>query len=150
MAAAALAFEEQAKIEHACTRLCLDYSFFADSNQLDAWAGLFAEDAELHLMGQQHKGRAAIRASVNTPGRDAMTSYHALSNIRIDVTSGTEAKGVVGIMLYVAPKVNGVGSAPALSPVAIGAYHDTYKKTAEGWRFAHRAFAPAMVRVAPA
>ena len=146
MAAAALSFAERAEIEHACTRLCLDYSHFADSSQLDAWAALFAEDAEMTLMGQHHKGRPAIRASVNDENRDKLASFHSLSNIRIDVVSGTEANGTIGIMLYVAPKVNGIGSASALTPVAIGAYHDTYRKTADGWRFASRAFQPSMMR----
>ena len=146
MAAAALSFAERAEIEHACTRLCLDYSLFADSSQMDAWAALFAEDAEMFLMGQHHKGRAAIRASVNSDNRDKIATFHSLSNIRIDVVSGTEARGTVGIVLYVAPKVNGIGSAASLGPAAVGAYQDVYRNTAEGWRFARREFLPSMMR----
>jgi len=146
MAAAALSFADRAEIEHACTGLCLDYSYFADSSQMDAWAALFAEDAEMVLMGQTHKGRAAIRASVNTDNRDKVATFHSLSNIRIGVLSDTEAHGTVGIVLYMAPKVNGMGSAASLAPAAIGAYHDVYRKTAEGWRFARREFIPSMMR----
>ena len=146
MAAAALSFADRAEIEHACTGLCLDYSYLADSSQLDAWAALFAEDAELILLGQTHKGRAAIRASVNSENRDKLATFHSLSNIRMAVLSDVEAHGTVGIVLYVAPKVNGVGSATSLGPAAIGAYHDIYRKTAEGWRFARREFLPSMMR----
>lgn len=146
MAAAALSFAERAEIEHACTGLCLDYSYFADSAQLDAWAALFAEDAEMTLMGQTHKGRSAIRGSVNSDNQDKVATFHSLSNIRMGVMSATEAHGTVGIVLYAAPKVNGVGSAASLAPAAIGTYHDVYRKTAEGWRFARREFVPSMMR----
>ncbi len=140
-----VAFEDILRIEHDCTRLSLDYSFFADSHQMDAWAALFAEDAEMHLLGQQHKGRAAIRASVNANNPD-MASIHKLHNIRIDVVSPTEAHGTVGVSLFVAPKKDGVGQAKDLAPVIMGNYQDTYRKTAEGWRFASRAFAPVIMK----
>ena len=62
---------ERLAIEHACARLVVDYSYYADTQQLDAWSQLFAEDAEMTLFGQTHKGRAAILASLNggTVGR---------------------------------------------------------------------------------
>jgi hypothetical protein len=140
-----LSFEDTLKIEHACTRLALDYSHYADSRQMDAWAGLFAEDAEMLLMGQHHKGRAAIRASVNGNPPDT-ASVHKLHNIRIDVVSPTEATGTVGVSLFVAPRKDGVGQAKDIAPVIIGNYQDVYRKTAEGWRFASRAFAPVIIK----
>jgi len=140
-----LNFKDTLKIEHACTRLSLDYSHYADSHQMDAWAGLFAEDAEMELMGQHHKGRAAIRASVNTNNPE-MASVHKLHNIRIDVVNETEATGTVGVSLFVAPRKDGVGQVKDIAPVVMGNYQDVYKKTAEGWRFARRAFAPVIVK----
>ena len=133
-------------VEHACTRLALDYSHYADSAQFDAWAALFTEDAEMVLMGQRHKGRAAIRASVGKGDPNAVASFHSLSNIRIDVVNAELARGTVGVTLFMAPKVNGVGSAKVMAPAAIGNYHDTYKKTAEGWRIARREFAATIMR----
>jgi hypothetical protein len=138
-------FKEAQKIEHACRRLSLDYSHYADARQMDAWAALFAEDAEMELMGQHHKGRAAIRASVNGNPPDT-ASVHMLHNIRIDVVSDSEATGTVGVSLFVAPRKDGVGQAKDIAPVIIGNYQDVYRKTAEGWRFARRAFAPVIVK----
>jgi hypothetical protein len=75
-----------------------------------------------------------------------MASVHKLHNIRIDVVNANEARGTVGVSLFVAPKKDGVGTAKDIAPVIVGNYQDVYKKTAEGWRFASRAFAPVIVK----
>lgn len=136
-------------IEHECARLSIDYSQYADSGRMDEWAQLFADDAEMHLFGQVHKGRTAIRNSLNpppgTPVQDNAT-VHAVSNIRVEVLSPTEAKGSAYVTVFAAPKQNGVGAAKELTPMIVGMYVDKYKKTADGWRFAQRAFAPSITR----
>ena len=58
-AEACQAMGAQALWQHACTRLAIDYSHFADARQMDAWAELFAEDAELVVMGAVQRGRAS-------------------------------------------------------------------------------------------
>jgi hypothetical protein len=132
--------QERLAIEHACARLAVDYSFYADSQQLEAWSKLFAEDAEMTLFGQTHKGRAAILASLNGGNGGAIASFHSNSNIRIDVVSGTEAKGTVGVTLFAAPRKDGVAQLKEITPAVVGHYVDEYRKTAEGWRIAKRGF----------
>src|SRR5215472_14029122 len=131
---------EKIAIEHACSRLALDYSHYADSNQLEAWANLFAEDAEMTLFGQTHKGRAAILGSLNGGNRGQVATFHSNSNIRIDVVSPTEARGTVGVTLFAAPKKDGVAQVKEITPAVVGHYIDEYRKTAEGWRIAKRGF----------
>jgi hypothetical protein len=132
--------QERLAIEHACARLAVDYSFYADSQQLEAWSKLFAEDAEMTLFGQTHKGRAAILASLNGGNAGAVATFHSNSNIRIDVVSPTEAKGTVGVTLFAAPRKDGVAQVKEITPAVVGHYVDEYKKTAEGWRIARRGF----------
>jgi hypothetical protein len=62
--------------------------------------------------------------------------------VRIDVRSASEARGVVYVTAYVAPKEDGVARAPPLTPTVLGQYVDRYRKTTEGWRFGGRAFIP--------
>ncbi|HEY1706635.1 MAG TPA: nuclear transport factor 2 family protein [Rhizomicrobium sp.] len=141
--------QERMAIEHACARLAVDYSYYADSQQLEAWANLFAEDAEMTLMGQTHKGRAAILASLNGGNGGAIASFHSNTNIRVEVVSATEARGTVGVTLYAAPRKDGVALVREITPAVVGHYEDVYRKTPEGWRFAKRGFATTIAR-APA
>jgi hypothetical protein len=141
--------QERMAIEHACAKLAIDYSYYADSQQLKAWANLFAEDAEMTLMGQTHKGRAAILASLNGGNGGAVASFHSNTNIRIEVVSATEARGTVGVTLYAAPRKDGVALVREITPAVVGHYEDVYRKTAEGWRFARRGFNTVIAR-APA
>lgn len=141
-----LAVTERMAIEQACTRLALDYSFFADSQQLDAWSGLFAHDAEMTLFGQTHKGRDAILKSLNGGSRGQVATFHSNSNIRIDVLSPTEARGTVGVTLFAAPKKDGVAQVKEITPAVVGHYDDVYRKTDEGWRIAKRGFTTVISR----
>src|SRR5262245_26739565 len=112
-------------IEHECARLSIDYSQYADSGRMDEWAQLFATDGEMHLFGQVHKGRDAIVKSITPPPgqpRPDAASVHAVSNIRVDVVSETEATGSAYVTVFSAPKTNGVGTAKALEPMIVGIY----------------------------
>ena len=135
-----LSAAEKMAIEHACSRLALDYSHYADSQQLEAWSKLFAEDAEMTLFGQTHKGRAAILKSLNGGSGGAVATFHSNSNIRVDVVSPTEARGTVGVTLFAAPRKDGVAQVKEITPAVVGHYEDVYRKTAEGWRIAKRGF----------
>ena len=143
---AALSFEERLKIEHACTRLANDYSHFADARRMDAWAELFADDAELVVMGATQRGRAAIRKSVGD-GSAGTATLHSNSNIRIDVVSSSEAHGEVCATVFAVPVKDGKAQARDLAPTIIGKYLDVYRRASEGWRFGRREFVATMTRI---
>jgi hypothetical protein len=138
---AAPSHDERSQILAACERLSLDYSYYADTGRMDVWSELFAEDAELVVGGVTQSGRAAILKSVSGP-RGEIQSIHAISNVRIDVVSATEASGSVYITAYMAPKTGGSATMAPIAPAVVGIYEDVYRKTADGWRFARRAFSP--------
>jgi hypothetical protein len=136
---AALSPAQRIEIERACERLCLDYAFYADNGQSDDWAGLFAEDGEMRLFGKDHVGRAAIRAT--SSGADGPNvTVHSLSNVRIEVLGPDTARGTNYVTVYSQAKANPASS--GLTPVLVGVYRDEYRRTAEGWRIARRAFQP--------
>lgn len=134
------------EIAAACERLSLDYAHFADTGDNAAWAALFAEDAELKLFGQTFVGRAAIAGA--TGGGSEGGSLHLASNMRVNVLSEDRAEGTCYVAAYLRPAGAPKGVA-ALAPAAVGIYRDTYRRTADGWRFASRAFEPFLVLKAP-
>lgn len=136
-----LSAEARAEILAACERLSLDYAFLADAGRMEDWSHLFAEDGVLALPGAEMKGRPAILKAVSGP-RGEIASIHSMTNIRIDVESGTEASGLVYITAFQVPKKDGVAAMAAIAPSVVGQYTDEYVKTADGWRFARRAFTP--------
>jgi hypothetical protein len=142
----ALSVLQRFEITEACERLALDYSFFADTGRMDEWSQLFADDGELRLFGQTHTGPAAVRAAVGAGRGPAALSVHAITNHRIDVLSDTEAEGSVYIIVFAGErKDGGAATAAQVAPAMVGAYHDAYKRTAAGWKFARRAFEPLVV-----
>jgi len=149
-AATDLSALQRFEIREACERLALDYSFFADAGRMDEWSQLFAEDGELRLFGQTHVGPAAIRAAVGAGRGPGALSVHAITNQRIDIVSENEAEGTVYIIVFTGERKDGGPAAAAqIAPAMVGTYHDAYKRTAAGWKFARRAFQPLIVPAQP-
>lgn len=135
---------ERLEITAACERLSLDYSHHADSAQLNEWSELFAEDGEMHLFGQIHKGRAAIRKSISVDAE--MVTVHSIANVRIDVLGADEAQGSAYVTVFVGKKKDGKATAPTVAPILVGIYRDSYRRTDAGWKFARRIFEPLISR----
>lgn len=137
---------QEAEVRAGCQRVALDYSFYADNARPDDLGKLFLDDAEFHLFGQVHVGPAAVARAMGANVGGSIVTVHAVSNHRIDVVSETEANSTAYVTVFVADK-----SAPApaaITPFIVGAYHDSYRKTADGWRFAKRAFEPIVTKAA--
>ena len=126
-------------IATACERLSLDYSHYADTGLKDRFAELFATDGELSFFGQAFRGRAAIRAALGEG--ESAPSLHCVSNIRVEVLSDEAAEGTAYVTAYM--KAPGApAEITAIAPAVVGIYRDAYRLTADGWRFARRAFEP--------
>ena len=141
--ATALSPLQRLEIREACEQLALDYSFFADNQRMDEWSNLFADDGEMVLFGQTYRGPAAIRAAVGAGRGASALSVHAITNQRIDIVSESEATASVYIIVYSGErKAGGPAAASMIAPAMVGTYHDAYRKTPVGWKFARRAFEP--------
>jgi hypothetical protein len=133
---------ERLEVREACERLALDYSFHADRNEWDPWSQLFADDGEMHLFGQVFKGPVAIKGAVSGNPATGVT-VHAITNHRIDVVDENEAKGAAHVIVYAGERKPGQPAAvDKITPMIVGTYHDTYRRTAGGWKFAQRSFEP--------
>jgi hypothetical protein len=147
--AASLSPLQRLEIREACERLALDYSFHADAADWDQWSALFADDGEMHLSGAVLKGPSAIRAAVAGAPASALT-VHAINNHRIDIVSEDEANGTAYVVLYAGERKAGEPTSVAtITPGIVGTYHDAYRRTAEGWKFAQRRFEPLITPAQP-
>jgi ketosteroid isomerase-like protein len=135
---------QTADIAAACERVTLDYAKYADSAAFDDLAALFAEDGVMELFGASHAGRAAIRESFAAGGGGGtITTVHSNSNFRVDVVSDSEANSTAYVTVFVGDKAN---PASLIEPFLVGIYNDSFRKTADGWKFSKRSFTPLIAK----
>lgn len=99
-----------------------------------------------------------FRADPDNPvlGREAMAAWgagfdaanplpgirHSVSNARFVDTGDGTASGTSMLTAYFTP----AGQAPTTAPFAVGEDHDTFVRTAEGWKLASRLWVPMAIR----
>jgi hypothetical protein len=115
------------------------YFYFLDTKDWPAWLALFTPDATLSWDRGPASSQApsdpvvlsgidAIAANVVERGfRDAATVHHGHTPI-LELLSPTEARGIWAME-------DRVARAGRLTH-SFGHYHDSYRKTADGWRIA--------------
>jgi ketosteroid isomerase-like protein len=127
--------------ERDISRLMVDYCRFVDFGEAGRVPALFTDDGVWQAAGVDCRGRdamAAMFAKRETLSR--RTSRHVITNVSIDVT-GDEATAVSYLINYrhdTNDDSPAVTPAPIADPKFMGEYHDTFRRTAEGWRFASR------------
>jgi uncharacterized protein (TIGR02246 family) len=119
------------------------YSYTYDAQDAEGFAALFTEDAvwELFASGAtcpeiRLASRTAIRAWAAQrlqERRGRFTSRHYQSGVLFDELTSESARTRTMVLVT----HQGVTEA-APRPTASGVYHDQWRKTHEGWRFAHR------------
>ncbi len=126
------------EIEDACTELVMGYALYRDQFNIDAYGELFAEDAVLSVLGNEYRGRDAIRKRLED-SRGKEETRHLMSGIWITVIDERRATGVSYASIYAAAP----GELP-LEPTipAVGEYHDEFRLTEAGWKISRRSFVP--------
>ena len=128
-------------IVEACRNLVMDYAIHRDGGNHDAYAALFTEDATLSVLGETFAGRTAIHNRV-AMAKDAPATRHLMSTVRITPHGNDRATGISYATVYVAPASDGVIDVEGFA--AIGEYHDTFRRTDDGWKIASRRLELAM------
>jgi len=129
--------EEEAAIERACERLMQLYARAVDSFDIDAFATLFTEDAELHMPAGVSLGREKIRKGFSR--RDpALVSRHMITNVLVEPLTATTAQGSCYLTLFRSHPIEAGAPHDPLRPALVGEYRDAFRKTPEGWRFSRR------------
>jgi uncharacterized protein (TIGR02246 family) len=123
--------------ERDCTRLILGYCQAADTNDIEAFAGLFTEDAEwVRPDGSTVTGQEAIRAYF--AARPAgVVSAHISTNALVEVTGPDSATGRSVTTVYRGSALED-GPAVLASPAAILENRDDFTLTGQGWRIRRR------------
>ncbi|MCP5185317.1 MAG: nuclear transport factor 2 family protein [Pseudomonadales bacterium] len=121
-------------VEAACQRLIMDYAWYRDHPDAEAYGNLFTEDGTLTLFGETFRGRDAIRQRLISPTGGG--TLHQVTTLRVRQTGPDSAEGQSYVTVYVFAR----GDDPHVVPgfAGVGEYHDLYQRTADGWRIASR------------
>ncbi|KRB85550.1 arginine deiminase [Sphingomonas sp. Root710] len=124
------------EIRLACADLITSFAHFVDHREFDRAAALFAEDGVFERPDLTARGRDQIAAIWATRPSSVITRHLCQAPYFLEV--GIEiACSVTGFMLYhVDHHMEGIP--PLGGPRAICEFHDRFRRTADGWRIAHR------------
>lgn len=126
--------------ERACERLVIDYTHLVDFGNAPAIADLFTKDGVWRTDEFSMDGAHEIRAGfTRRQGVTRRQSRHVCTNVAITL-DGDTATGVCYLVNYRHDSETGVAELPAPGdvPKYVGEYHDTFVRTADGWRFKDR------------
>ncbi|QSI33254.1 hypothetical protein GNX71_28270 [Variovorax sp. RKNM96] len=125
--------------EAACARLCVDFAHHLDARRYEQVLALFTEDATLDRMGAVSQGRAEIaRFLASRPTQ--ITTRHVCTNISVSVEDATEgeATGACYVLFFQGSGGSADAAAQLSGPPSVVEYHDTFSRTAEGWKIQTR------------
>jgi len=128
---------ERALIEWDLTRLVHSFCHYIDHGQYDELVALFTPDGVFDRIGQALNGREEIADAFRN--RHAFLTRHSVTNLLFTRVEADEAEAKMYVANFVGQTANGELPVPyALPQPAILEFHDTYRKTVDGWRIACR------------
>ena len=120
--------QERQAIEWECAKLIAQYANLVDAADWSAVAALYTADAVFARPtspDQPLVGREAILAAFLA--RPPRITRHVCSNVVVEVEGPDSARATSAMVLYMADK-----------PPLAGSFHDRFRLTPAGWRFAER------------
>lgn len=121
--------------ELACADMALKWTHNIDRHNIDAVVALFAEDGVLHgPPGVVMKGRDAIRKGLSRRDPNRVTR-HVLAPPVITLTGPDAAEGVTEYILFDGYRDQHPGeeALPLSLPLAVGEFHQSYRRVDTGW-----------------
>lgn len=129
--------DDTMRTEWALLQLNNAFVYFMDNAQFESMIELFTEDALFDRAGTVHRGHQELRQGVRE--RPKATTRHLLNNFYFTDVEEDSAAGIVCAMVYHGPpSENGEPVVYATTNGRVIEYHDSYVKTAAGWRFSSR------------
>jgi 3-phenylpropionate/cinnamic acid dioxygenase small subunit len=122
--------EVPAEVDAAIRRLLARYCQLVDDRDYDAAVDLFTEDARFIVLGDEGKGRDAIRGTLGA--KRNRTTLHQVTNIVVSNGSHDGTFHAVSDLALSEKKGD------TWTPVFAGRYHDTYAGTGRDLRFTQR------------
>jgi hypothetical protein len=135
--------------ERACERLITEYARRVDFGEAAGIADLFTEDGTWQGVDLLLDGREEIRGwFTRRQELERRVARHVCVNVAVDLVSEDEATSLCYMINYRRDRRDGDRSLPVEGdiPKFIGECHDTFRRTADGWRFASRKVEVAFVR----
>ena len=125
-------------IESECSRLCLRFARHLDNGEFEAMFEMFTPEGVFDRVGQILRGPDQMRAAFGT--RPAgVRSRHVVTNIDFLEVSAEEAEARIYNLSFHAVGDTGVGPLTyAAENARFIDFHDHYRLTDHGWRFASR------------
>jgi hypothetical protein len=132
------------EIEHDCTALCHAFGYYLDKRDYEAVASLFTDDGVWKRYGVDVRGREALLGVLNQRSSKMLTR-HLVGNILFTEVGDDICRAVMSSLSFFN---NDATEGPAVLPpdsTVIMDFHDTYRRSAAGWRFYERDLHPIMV-----
>jgi len=129
-----IGLDDRLKIELQCTALCYQAMYCIDKGDIDAFADLLTEDAELSSALGVFRGREHIRSWLGSAPKGSM-HRHLITNLRfIDIQE--DHAEAIGYNTSLPPAAH-EGDSPFMK-ARLFELHDHYQLTDLGWRLQSR------------
>jgi len=106
------------------------YCQLCDDGRFEEWAELFSDDAEFAVMGQVHRGPAAIRDFISAAMGPEARGRHITANPVVEVDGDTATTSIDYLF------VKGAGA--SFQVINVGRYNDVLVRDGDRWLFAKR------------
>ncbi len=132
--------DDARQVRDACEQLVHRYATLIDEGRAAEVVDLFTDDAVWMAPGVEMHGRAELqRGFQHRQEQTARVSRHVCTTFDVVRTGPDEAEGIVYLTLYRHDLRDGEKRpAPLQSPALVGAYHDRFVRTDDGWLIGER------------
>jgi uncharacterized protein (TIGR02246 family) len=122
---------DRAQSELEIMRLVQRYGIAADKMDREAFAQCFADDGVFNRLGTDHSGRASIAAAITCPPNTRRRHFFSPPVVCFSADDAATGHGSGTLVQH-------DDTAGTLKPLVVIDYQDTYRLTADGWKFAFR------------
>lgn len=128
-------------VKRECADLIAAFNYYVDHHEFAQAVALFSEDAVFERPDLRAEGRAQIAAIWAGRPATVMTRHICDAPHFLEINADS-ARAVTPGVLYQATCGENEKVATIKGPTMIAEFHDTFRRTAQGWKIAHRRGVP--------